>query len=64
MAEQLLRHHSEEDSDRSDGEIELGKQLKTSQEFKRQACLQSGRGRLNDDHEREATLKQNLYAKT
>ena len=58
-AEQLLRHHSEEESDWSDGEseTELGK---LSQESERQACLQSRRGRLNDDQEREARLKQNL----
>ena len=58
-AEQLLRYHSEEESDWSDGEseTELGK---LSQESERQACLQSRRGRLNDDQEREARLKQNL----
>ena len=38
-------------------------ELKLSQEFERQVCLQSRRGRLNDDQEREARLKQSLYAK-
>ena len=58
MDKQLLRQHSEEESEWSDGEsdTELGKYLKLSQEFERQACSQSRHGRLNDDQEREARL--------
>ena len=54
-AEQLLRHHSEEESDWSDGESET--KLKLSQEFERQACLQSRHDKLNDNQEREVRLK-------
>ena len=63
-AEQLLRHRSER---RATASLvrwlirhRARKELKLSQEFERQACLQSRRGRLKDDQEREARLKQSL----
>ena len=37
------------------------KERTLSQEFERQACLQSRRGRLNDDQEREAKTKSMIY---